>query len=152
MKFIKIQKVIVFPLIKVIGKISPFYSTKLSFFFYRKWGMKFIGKPNYISSSVYFDGGDYNLIEIGEGCTISSNVSFLTHDWALNTIIKSMDIKVDGLLGRHKSIVLERNVFIGRGVIILPGVLIGEGTIIGAGSVVRGKIPSYSLVIFSPDR
>lgn len=148
--FTKIQKIFVFPLIKIVSKLSPYYSTKISFYFYKRWGVKFDGKPNYISSLVYFDGGNYSLIQIGEGCTISSNVSFLTHDWAMNTVIKSMDIKFDGLLGRHKSIVLDRNVFIGRGSIILPGVFIGEGSIIGAGTIVRGKIPPFSLVIGNP--
>lgn len=146
----KFQKVMAFPLIRIVAKLSPYYSTKISFFFYKRWGMKFDGQPNYISSLVYFDGGNYNLIQIGEGCTISSNVSFLTHDWALNTVIKSMNIEVDGLLGRHKAIILEKNVFIGRGSIILPGVTIGEGSIIGAGTIVRGKIPPFSLVIGNP--
>ena len=150
MNYTKMQKIFAFPLIKMVGKFSPYYSTKLSFFFYKKWGVQFTGIPNYISSSVYFDGGNYQLIEIGNGCTISSNVSFLTHDWALNTVIKSMDFHSDEKLGRHKSIILEQNVFVGRGSIILPGVYIGEGTIVGAGTVVRGKIPPFSIVIGSP--
>lgn len=82
--------------------------------------------------------------------TISSEVSFLTHDWALNTVIKSMNINYPGILGRHKNIRVGKNSFIGRGSIVLPGANIGEGVIIGAGCVIRGNIPDFSVVIGNP--
>lgn len=146
----KLKKIFYFLLIKCVGKFRPDISTRISYHFYSKNGMIFNGVPNYISSSVYFDGGNYSMIELGKGVTISSEVSFLTHDWALNTVIKSMGISYTGILGRHKKIIIENNVFIGRGAIILPGVQIGEGSIIGAGSVVRGKIPKFALAIGNP--
>lgn len=146
----KIKKIFYFGLIRIVGKFNPAFATKISYRFYSSSGMLFKGIPNYISSSVYFDGGNYSMIELGDGVTISSEVSFLTHDWALNTVIKSMNISYDGILGRHKKIVVGRNSFIGRGSIILPGANIGEGVIIGAGSVIRGNIPDFSLVIGNP--
>lgn len=146
----KVKKIFYFSLIYIIGKFNPALSTKISYRFYKKRGMIFIGYPNYISSSVYFDGGNYSLIELGCGVTISSNVSFLTHDWALNTVLKSMNYSSKEIIGRHKEIIVGNNVFIGRGTIILPGVRIGDGSIIGAGTVVRGTIPPFSVAIGSP--
>ena len=134
----------------MVGKFSPALATKISYRFYCSSGMVFKGRPNYISSSAYFDGGNYSLIELGEGVTISSEVSFLTHDWALNTVIKSMNINYPGILGRHKNIRVGKNSFIGRGSIVLPGANIGEGVIIGAGCVIRGNIPDFSVVIGNP--
>jgi acetyltransferase-like isoleucine patch superfamily enzyme len=62
-----------------------------------------------------------------------------------------MDYSSNGsLVGRHKGIIIEKNVFIGRSSVVLPGVVIGEGSIVGAGTVVRGKIPKYSLLIGNP--
>ena len=147
----KIEKLFFFFIIKLFGKISPAKVTEWSYLFYKKHGMKFEkGKPNYIASTVYFDGGDYSRISIGAGVTISSHVSFLTHDWALNTVIRSMDITLDYTLGRHLPIIIHDNVFIGRSSIIMPGATIGEGSIIGAGSVVRGNIPPFSVVVGNP--
>ncbi|MBV2225995.1 MAG: acyltransferase [Sphingobacterium mizutaii] len=146
----KLLKIYYFILIRIVGKFNPAKATQISYKFYKKRGMKFNGVPNYISSKVYFDGGNYSLIEIGNGVTISSEVSFLTHDWALNTVIKSTEFSYPGLLGRHKKIILEDNVFVGRGTIIMPGAVVGEGTIIGAGCVVRGVIPKFSVVIGNP--
>lgn len=148
--YMKIKKIIYFGIIRIVGKFNPALATRISYRFYHSCGMIFKGVPNYISSSVYFDGGDYSLIELGEGVTISSEVSFLTHDWALNTVIKSMDINYSGILGRHKKILVGKNSFIGRGSIVLPGANIGEGVIIGAGCVVRGNIPDFSVVIGNP--
>lgn len=145
-----LEKIFYFSLIKITGKFRPDIATKIAYRFYKKRGLSFKGQPNYISSSAYFDGGNYSLIELGKGVTISSHVSFLTHDWALNTIIKSTEYRYNGLIGRHKKIVIEDNVFIGRSSIILPGVHVGKGSIIGAGSVVRGSIPDYSIVIGNP--
>ncbi len=45
---------------------------------------------------------------------------------------------------------IGNNVFIGTGSIVLPGTIIGDDCIIGAGSIVRGSIPSDSLVIGNP--
>lgn len=135
------KKIAYFSLIRITGKFNPKKATRISYLFYKRNGMNFIGKPNYISSSVYFDGGNYSLIQINEGVTISNNASFLTHAWALNTVLKSMKYSSTELIGKHNGIVVGKNTFIGRGAIILPGVCIGEG------SIVRGTIPDFSLVI-----
>lgn len=144
----KFEKIIGLSLIR-LSKLHPRWSTYSSYFFYKKWGLSFIGKPNYISSSVWFDGADYSLIELHEGVTISSNVSFLTHDWSLHMIGKSLgENKINR--SRNQKIKVGPHSFIGRGCIIMPGVTIGRGCVIGAGSVVRGEIPDYSIVIGNP--
>jgi len=148
----KIEKAIGFMIMKGLTFLRPRWSTRAAIFFYERWEMKFEGKPNYISSSCWFDGTDYSRITIGEGVTISSGVSFLTHDWSLHTIGKSLGIEGEEPIGRHGSINVGAYSFIGRGSILMPNVEIGRGCIIGAGCVVRGKIPDYSIVIGNPSK
>lgn len=146
----KFEKAIGFIAMRALTPIKPRWSTALQLFLYKRWGMTFTGKPNYISSSCWFDGSDYSRISLGEGCTISSKVSFLTHDWSLHTIGKSLGIEKEKPIGRQGNITIEDYAFIGRGSIIMPNAYIGKGSIIGAGSVVRGNIPEYSIVIGNP--
>jgi len=47
----------------------------------------------------------------------------------------------------ENSIEIEEDVWVGANVTILPGTRIGKGSIIGASAVVRGDIPSNSVVI-----
>ena len=146
----KIEKAIGFIAMKTLTPIKPRWSTALQLFLYKRWGMQFTGKPNYISSSCWFDGSDYSRITLGDGCTISSHVSFLTHDWSLHTIGKSLGVINEKPIGRHGNITIGDYAFIGRGSIVMPNATIGKGCIIGAGSVVRGKIPEYSIVLGNP--
>jgi len=148
----KFQKLLFFPIVKVIGSFRPSAATKISVATYTRWGMKFTGSPNYISSQAWFDGTDYSRISIGEGVTISSQVSILTHDWALHTIGKSLAHTSETTLGRHGSVTIEDFAFIGRGVLILPNTHIGSGCLIGAGAVVRGNIPAKSIYIGNPGK
>lgn len=146
----KIEKAIGFIIMKTLTAIKPAWSTKAALFFYSRWGMKINGIPNYISSSCWFDGTDYSRIELNHGCTISSNVSFLTHDWSLHTIGRSLGIEGSTPYGKHGNITIGEYAFIGRGSILMPNASIGKGCIIGAGSVIRGIIPEYSIVIGNP--
>ena len=114
-------------------------------------GVRFGGKPNYISSSAYFDGQGYHLIYIGKDAVISREVMFLTHDYSIETALHSIgkgtkerSIKLD------EQITLGDNVFIGARVSILPGTTIGSNCIVGACAVVKGYIPDNSIVIGNP--
>lgn len=69
------------------------------------------------------------LIEVGSNTTVSTNVSFVTHD---NSAIKVFENATD-LVG---SIKIGENCFIGLGSILLPGVNIADNCIVGAGSVI----------------
>jgi acetyltransferase-like isoleucine patch superfamily enzyme len=51
-----------------------------------------------------------------------------------------------------REIKIGKNVFIGMGAIIMPGTTIHDNVVIGAGSVVRGEIPTDSIVIGNPGK
>lgn len=136
--------------IKLAPIIRPGFATKMALKHYGRWGMKFVGTPNYLSARINFDGTDYSLIEIHEGVTISSYVRVLTHDWSLYTIAKAFGHFADKPIGKIHGVSIGPYSFVGTGSIIMPGTRIGRGCLIGSGTVVRGKIPDYSIVIGSP--
>lgn len=146
----KIERVIGLSAIKLAPIIRPGFATTIAVRVYGRWGMKFVGTPNYLSARINFDGTDYGLIEIHEGVTISSYVRVLTHDWSLYTVAKSVGHFAERPIGEIKGVSIGEYSFVGTGTIIMPGTRIGRGCIIGAGTVVRGAIPDYSIVIGSP--
>lgn len=138
--------------IKFAPIIRPGMATVAAVHFYGKWGMKFSGKPNYLSARINFDGTDYGLITIGEGVTISSYVRVLTHDWSLYTIAKSVGYFSQSPIGKIEGVIIGDYSFVGTGSIVMPGTKIGRGCVIGAGTVVRGEIPDFSIVVGSPGK
>lgn len=146
----KIDRVIGLTLIKFAPIVRPGMATVMAIKFYGRWGMRFVGRPNYLSARINFDGTDYSLIEIHEGVTISSYVRVLTHDWSLHTVAKAVGHFAQPAIGRITGVSIGPYSFVGTGTIIMPGTKIGRGCIVGAGTVVRGTIPDYSLVIGSP--
>lgn len=148
--FRKLEKLAGFSIMRFLSLLKPSYGTTASIFFYRRWGVQFKGRPNYISTRSWLDGSNYSRITICEGSTISSDVSFLTHDWSLNTIAKSIGHTTTKPLGIHEDIYIGEYCFVGRGCILLPGTVIKRGSLIGAGSVVRGVVEEYSLVLGNP--
>lgn len=136
--------------LKVAPVIRPGFATTVGIFFYGRMGMRFVGRPNYMSARINFDGTDYGLIEIHEGVTISSFVRVLTHDWSLHTVTKAMGYTSPTALGRTQGVSIGAYSFIGTGSIVMPGAQIGRGCLIGAGTVVRGQIPDFSIVVGSP--
>lgn len=137
-------------LVRVIWFVRPALATRLYARFLASRGAKLDGMPNYLSAKIWFDGTDYSLITLGQGCTISSNVRVLTHDAAVNTVAKELGMHFDPPLIRVKPVRIGRHSFIGTGCIIMPGADIGAGSIVAAGSVVRGVVPPLSIVIGSP--
>lgn len=138
--------------IRLAPIIRPGLATTMAVKHYGRWGMNFVGTPNYLSARINFDGTDYGLIEIHEGVTISSYVRVLTHDWSLYTIAKACNHFSNDPIGKVKGVSIGPYSFVGTGSIIMPGTRIGRGCLIGAGTVVRGTIPDYSIVIGSPGR
>lgn len=145
-----LQKLIVLSIIRVGWTIKPGSVTPLFAWFLRSKGAQVEGRPNYLSAKIWFDGTDYRLITLGDGCTISSNVRILTHDAALHTVGKEFGQPSGLPYIRKRAVVIGKNSFIGTGSIIMPGADIGAGCIVAAGSVVRGKIPRGSIVMGSP--
>lgn len=80
------------------------------------------------------------LVSFGDNVTVSSEVSFITHD---NSVIKLGGGGTD-TFGRIK---IKDNCFIGAKSIILQGVELGPLTIVGAGSVVTKSFLEGNVVI-----
>lgn len=146
----KLEKIAVFALRDIISLVSLRGCTRFMTRYYRYRGMKILGQPNFIASTVWLDGSDYSLIELNEGCTLSSRVQVFTHDWSLYTIGRGMGLKIDKPIGIFRSVRIGKYAFIGSGSILLPGADIGDGSIVGAGSVVRGQVPPWTIVVGSP--
>lgn len=96
-------------------------------------GVKLLGRC-FIGGNVQFDGIYPNLIEIGEGCIITSGVHILSH------FLNTKDHRF--YAGR---VVIGKNVFIGMNTLIVNAVNIGDGAVIGAGSIVNCDIPAGEL-------
>lgn len=162
-KFNKILDRLYASIVKKIMYINTHAYMSLYVKYLKKNGMRFNGFPNYISNDVYFDGKDYSIIKLGNGCTISREVLFLTHDYSRHTILRGIEYMLDeDILNRLKKkddfdklLVLDGievgdNSFIGARSMLLPGTRIGNNVIVGAGSVVKGTIPDNVIVFGNP--
>ena len=80
-----------------------------------------------------------DTITIGNECIFGPNVCLYDHDHKFG---------INGVQRGYKTtpIIIEDNCWIGANVTILRGTHIGNGSVIGAGTVVKGEIPSHSLV------
>lgn len=105
----------------------------------RKEGMT-IGINNHISSNI----APYEpyLVEIGNFCTISTDVSFITHDASIGVFMGRKNYS--DLCGKIR---IGNNCFIGKGSIILYGVTIPDNTLVAAGSVVTKSVQEPGLII-----
>lgn len=105
-----------------------------------KWGVKFSGRC-FIGSNVRFDGIYPDLIEIGEGCVITSGTRILSHFY--NTTDRRF------YAGK---VIIGKSVFIGLNSLIVNSVNIGDGAVIGAGSIVNKDIPANEIWAGNPVR
>lgn len=87
------------------------------------------------------------LVEMGDRVTVTSGVTFLTHDGAAWLV---HDEK--GRRYQYRRIRIGHDVFIGINAILLPGVVIGNRVIVGAGSVVTRSVPDGCVVAGNPAR
>lgn len=121
--------------------------------FLRKLGVKINEKPGdcWISPTVFLDSSGYDMIEIGDDCTISFDVVVLVHDYSINNAFRAVGIDA---AERHRVIrrpvKIGSNCFIGARSIIMPGAVLGDNCIVGSGAVVRGSIPAGSIVSGNP--
>lgn len=111
-------------------------------------GLRFTGYPRFISTRAKFD--DFELVTIGARTVISSYVILLTHDYSLTTALIAIGEEPPTDVAVRRPIEIGSNVFIGMNALLLPGTRIGDNVIIGAGSVVRGDIPSDSIMLGNP--
>lgn len=94
-------------------------------------------------------GSEPWLISIGKRVTISSRVTFITHDggtWVFRHLPKFKNVI------KYGRITINDNCFIGYGTIILPGVNIGPNSVVAAGSVVTHDVRPNTVVGGVPAR
>lgn len=115
----------------------------------KDYGMN-IRNAAYIDPSASFDNYDYSMITLGDNITVSREVLLLTHDFSITKGLIAIHGK--GIGRFQKEIIIGKNCFIGARAIILPGTTIGDNVIIGSGAVVKGVVPSDSIVIGNPGK
>jgi acetyltransferase-like isoleucine patch superfamily enzyme len=103
--------------------------------------VRVIGKPDF--------GSEPYLIEIGDHVTVSSHVTFVTHDGATWVFRQRPEYAGLQRFGRIK---IGNNCFIGTRAVIMPGVSIGDNCVVGAGAVVTRPVPDDTVVAGSPAR
>lgn len=109
--------------------------------FFEKTGVRFTGSqdaPPHIFSNI--SKGEPWLISIGSNTTISTNVSFVTHDSSISKI----DSSLTDLFGE---ITIGDNCFIGQNSCILYGVSITNNVIVAAGSIVTKSILEPNVIV-----
>jgi Hexapeptide repeat of succinyl-transferase len=102
---------------------------------------RFMGFPTF--------GSEPYLVSIGKHVTISTNVSFITHDGG--TWVFRDQPRFERVI-KYGRIVVHDNCFIGARAIIMPGVSIGPNAVVAAGSVVTKSVPPNSVVAGVPAR
>lgn len=147
----KVNKAAWLSAVRIANAVAPGLSTRIAVRFYRGAGMRFDGFPTFIGKGVWFDSTDsYRLITLSEGCTLSSDVRVLTHDWSPMRVLWSLGRTDQTPVGRLEPVTVGRFAFVGMGAILMPGATVGRGAIVGAGAVVRGDVPDYSIVVGNP--
>lgn len=121
----------------IILILSKFFGENIKVKYFRKSGL-IIGGGCRIYSDIVTS--EPFLIEIGENVTISTDVTFVTHD---NSIIK-VNKELPNLYGKIR---IGNNCFIGERAILMYGVSIPNNTIVAAGSVVTKSISEERVIL-----
>jgi len=89
---------------------------------------------------------EWELLTIGNRVTVSSDVTFITHD-GVGWLFPDEQGRRHYWLAR---IEIGDDVFVGAGSTIMPGVRIGNRCVVAAGSVVTRSVPDGSVVGGNP--
>lgn len=110
-----------------------------------------VGKGTYGEICAHHFGNKEERLEIGNYCSIASQVHFLLGgEHALNQFStypfgqKFLDVENESTV--KGPIIVEDDVWIGFGATIMSGVHIGKGAVVAAGAVVTKDVPSYGIV------
>lgn len=112
--------------------------------YFRKHGAQ-VGENNRLL--VRYLGESPGLVSIGNHCTISSEVAFVTHDgagWVFTEELPSVQ--------KFGTIQIMDNCFIGARSMLLPNICIGPNAVVGAGSIVTKDVPPGTVVAGNPAR
>lgn len=125
--------------ILLLGRFPFVNSQQLLINNLRREGCK-IGRNTYIYSNISAE--EPYLVEIGDNCTISTDVSFITHDASVGLYFGRKVLS--DVCGK---ITIGNNCFIGNRVILLYGINIPDDTIVAAGSVVTKSIKEPGCIV-----
>ncbi|MDE6479941.1 MAG: acyltransferase [Muribaculaceae bacterium] len=120
----------IFSKICMVVSTFPLLPPYFRFKFLQWGGVRFRGRC-YIGGNVEFDGIYPNLIQIGQGCIITTGTHILSHFF--NTSDRRF------YAGKIK---IGNRVFIGMNTLIVNSVTIGDDSVIAAGSVITKDIPA----------
>jgi acetyltransferase-like isoleucine patch superfamily enzyme len=127
-----------------LSRFCPFVSGRI--WLYRRMGVR-IGKGCYVGFHVELDTNHPELIEIGDGVTLSHRCIVATHmatdaETPLRTLYP----------GRTAPVRIEAGAWICVGAILLPGVTVGRNAVVAAGAVVNRDVPPATLAAGVPAR
>lgn len=105
-----------------------------------------IGRRSALDAYSYIGAG--GGVFIGDCVIMGQHVSF----HAENHQYDRLDVPISAQGITRKGIVIEDDCWVGSNVTFLDGVHVGRGCVIAAGTIVRGEIPSYSVVAGVPGR
>jgi len=109
-------------------------------------GFMRIGDKTVFGSNVTVDG--YLDVEIGPECLLAEGAYVTDFDHEYRD--PAVPIRKQGIVKSRTRI--GGDCWIGQGATILRGSNVGRGSVVGARSLVKGEVPSYSVVAGSPAR
>ena len=113
-------------------------------------GKVYVGNATYGSLDVRSFGNEKEYLQIGNYCSIASDVIFVLgggHNYKRCTNYPFPKIPYNICVDATTKgpIIVEDNVWIGLRVTVMSGVRLGKGCVIGAGSIVTNDIPPYAI-------
>jgi acetyltransferase-like isoleucine patch superfamily enzyme len=127
-----------------LSRFCPFAAGRI--WLYRRMGVR-IGRDCYIGFHVEIDTNHPELIEIGDGVTISHRCIIASHMATdARTPLRAL------YPGNAAPVRIESGAWICVGAILLPGVTIGRNAVVAAGAVVNRDVPPGALAAGVPAR
>lgn len=108
-----------------------------------------VGSKTRLLYSVECFGNEPYLVEIGDDCLFSTEISILTHDGGVK-VLNTLNYFGGQSMDKMGKVKIGDNCFIGRRSTIMPGVTIGDNVIVGTGAIVTKDVPSNTVVAGIP--